>query len=218
MRGERFLTGNERFLALDDIIVSKTDLTGRITYANRTFLKIAGLTEKDCMRQPHSLIRHPDMPRSIFKRIWTAIEAGDEIFAYIINRAMNGDHYWVYAHVTATRNRAGDIIGYHSNRRAPDRAIVDDLIVPLYARLRHVEREPKNGKQAVEAGWLDQLVPAGELLDRARGKAISLAALDAGAHRVTKLRSRAQTLERLAAAIQRDDDEFLAAIAQQGGS
>jgi len=152
VRGERFLTGNERFLALDDIIVSKTDLTGRITYANRTFLKIAGLTEKDCMRQPHSLIRHPDMPRSIFKRIWTAIEAGDEIFAYIINRAMNGDHYWVYAHVTATRNRAGDIIGYHSNRRAPDRAIVDDLIVPLYARLRHVEREPKNGKQAVEAG------------------------------------------------------------------
>lgn len=73
-------------------------------------------------------------------------------------------------------------------------------------------------EQAVEAGWLDQLVPAGELLDRARGKAISLAALDAGAHRVTKLRSRAQTLERLAAAIQRDDDEFLAAIAQQGGS
>ena len=55
-------------------------------------------------------------------------------------------------------------------------------------------------------------------MDRARGKAISLAALDAGAHRVTKLRSRAKTLERLAAAIQRDDDEFLAAIAQQGGS
>ena len=151
MRGERFLTGNERFLALDDIIVSKTDLTGRITYANRTFLKIAGLTEKDCMRQPHSLIRHPDMPRSIFKRIWTAIEAGDEIFAYIINRAMNGDHYWVHAHVTPSRDGGGNIIGYHSNRRVPDRRVLQAEIIPLYARLRAEEEKFQNRKDGLTA-------------------------------------------------------------------
>ena len=152
MRGEKFLTGKERFLALDDIIVSKTDLAGRITYANRTFLTIAGMSEKECVNRPHNLIRHPNMPRCIFRQLWDTIKAGNEIFAYMVNRAMNGDHYWVYAHVTPMRDRTGAISGFHSNRRAPDRAIVENHIVPLYTRLRQAEREPRNAKEGVEAG------------------------------------------------------------------
>ena len=105
-----FLTGIERKFADDDIIVSKTDLKGRITYANQIFLEIAGYTEKEVLGQPHSMIRHPGMPRCVFKLLWQTIEAGHEIFAYVVNRAKNGDHYWVYAHVTPSFDSTGKIV------------------------------------------------------------------------------------------------------------
>ena len=124
MSDERRLTGSERFIGENDIIVSKTDLKGRITYCNKVFLDIAGYTERECLGQPHSMIRHPDMPRCIFKVLWDTIQSGQEIFAYVVNRAANGDHYWVYAHVTPSIGEGGTIVGYHSNRRVPDRRIV----------------------------------------------------------------------------------------------
>ena len=98
------LTGVERFFDKDEIIVSKTDLKGRMTYCNDVFLRIAGYTEQELLGQPHSIIRHPDMPRCVFKLLWDTIGAGKEIFAYVINRAKNGDHYWVLAHVTPSRD------------------------------------------------------------------------------------------------------------------
>lgn len=144
-------TGVERFFDHDDIIVSKTDLKGRITYANQVFLQVAGYTERELLGEPHSIIRHPDMPRAVFKLLWDTIEAGSEIFAYVINRAKNGDHYWVYAHVTPSFGPGGDIVGYHSNRRVPDHGVVDNIIVPLYAQLRDLERSHANAKEGMKA-------------------------------------------------------------------
>lgn len=69
-------TGKERFLAHDDIIVSKTDLKGHITYANRIFLEIADYTEAEVVGQPHNLIRHPAMPRTVYHLLWEQIQAG----------------------------------------------------------------------------------------------------------------------------------------------
>ena len=140
------ITGVERFFDQDQIIVSKTDLKGRITYCNDVFLNIAGYTERECLGQPHSLIRHPEMPRCIFGLLWDTIQDGREIFAYVINRCKNGDHYWVQAHVTPSRDSAGSIIGYHSNRRVPDRTIITESIVPLYRELLSVERQHTNRK------------------------------------------------------------------------
>ncbi len=143
-------TGVERFFGDDDIIVSKTDLKGRLTYANRIFLNIADYSEKEVLGQQHSIIRHPDMPRCIFKMLWDAIQNGTEIFAYVINRCKNGDHYWVYAHVTPSKDTSGKIIGYHSNRRVPDRKILDEAIIPLYRNLKAVEDKSKDRKQGLE--------------------------------------------------------------------
>ena len=136
MKEKLALTGVERFFDVDDIIVSKTDLKGRITYANDVFLEIAGYTEQEVLGQPHSMIRHPDMPRCIFKLLWDTIQGGQEIFAYVINRCKNGDHYWVYAHVTPSKGVGGEIVGYHSNRRVPERSIVEKTIIPLYQELK----------------------------------------------------------------------------------
>lgn len=114
-----YLSGRERRFGTDEIIVSKTDLRGRIIYANEVFCRMAGFTEAELLGQPHSIIRHPHMPRCVFKFLWDTIETGQEIFAYVKNRSKNGDHYWVLAHVTPTLDKAGKIVSYHSNRRSP---------------------------------------------------------------------------------------------------
>ncbi|MBT3307547.1 MAG: PAS domain S-box protein [Alphaproteobacteria bacterium] len=87
MSKDSSLTGVERFFEDDEIIVSKTDLKGRVTYANRVFLRLAGYTEQEVLGQPHSIIRHPEMPRCVFKLLWDTLEDGKEIFAYVINRS-----------------------------------------------------------------------------------------------------------------------------------
>jgi PAS domain S-box-containing protein len=76
-------TGVECFFPEDEIIVSKTDLKGLITYANHTFLSIAGYTEEEVLGQPHNIIRHPDMPRCVFKLLWDTLKLRREIFAYV---------------------------------------------------------------------------------------------------------------------------------------
>ena len=141
-----FLTGHERFFNDNEIIVSKTNLKGHITYANTTFLNIAGYTETEILGKPHSIIRHPDMPRCIFKMLWDTLSEGHEIFAYVVNRCKNGDHYWVYAHVTPSFNMKGEIIGFHSNRRVPERHIVEQIITPLYKTLKQAEQAEQNRK------------------------------------------------------------------------
>lgn len=145
------LTGVERFFEDDEIIVSKTDLKGRMTYVNDVFLKLADYTESECLGEPHAKIRNPNMPRCIFKLLWDTIEDGREIFAYVVNRSANGDHYWVIAHVTPSRDANGNIIGYHSNRRMPDRQILDNTIIPLYQNLLAEEQKHANAKEGMEA-------------------------------------------------------------------
>lgn len=148
-------TGKERTFRDEEIIVSKTDRQGRITYANDVFLEIAGYTEAEVLGQPHSIVRHPAMPRCVFKLLWETIESGKEIFAYVVNMAKNGDHYWVFAHVTPSFGPAGEIIGHHSNRRTPDRSALA-TIEPLYRQLL-AEEEKHSSK-------VDQVAASSKLL------------------------------------------------------
>lgn len=148
-----YLSGVERTFDRDEVIVSKTDPTGRIIYANEIFQRVSGYTERELMGQPHSIIRHPQMPRCVFKLLWDTIESGREIFAYVLNRAKNGDHYWVFAHVTPTLDSTGNITGYHSNRRKPTGEQVKK-IAPIYHLLLDEERKhasPKDGLAASTA-------------------------------------------------------------------
>jgi PAS domain S-box-containing protein len=138
-------TGRERTFEREEIIVSKTDPQGIITYANDVFLRISGYSEREILGAPHSILRHPDMPRIVFAVLWEAIEAGREIFAYVKNMAANGDHYWVLAHVTPTWQH-DRIVGYHSMRRWPEPVAVARFEA-LYADLLAVERR-QTGKQA----------------------------------------------------------------------
>ena len=144
------LTGVERRFKDDEIIVSKTDPKGILTYVNELFLSIAGYTQDEILGKPHSIIRHPHMPKCVFKLLWDQIRDGKEIFAYVVNRTKHGDHYWVLAHVTPSFDDARNIIGFHSNRRSPKREAVA-AIEPLYKKLKEAEERASSPKEAVEA-------------------------------------------------------------------
>jgi PAS domain S-box-containing protein len=144
------LTGREVMFGTEEILVTKTDLTGTITYANDVFLRVAGYSEGDVIGQPHSFIRHPEMPRAIFKLLWEALHGGKEIFAYVVNCAKYGDHYWVFAHVTPTLDANGTVTGYHSSRRCPDRRQVEQVKV-LYDRMLAAERQHPRKADAIAA-------------------------------------------------------------------
>jgi len=143
----------ERFFDDDEIIVSKTDPSGRLTYANDVFLRLAGMTEAETIGQPHSVIRHPEMPRAVFKLLWDTISAGKELFAYVVNRSKNGDHYWVLAHVTPSFDANGKIVGYHSNRRTADRKVLETVIQPLYKQLLDIENSHANRKDGMNEAF-----------------------------------------------------------------
>ncbi len=140
--------GKEVFFDRNDLIVSKTDLKGRLTYANDIFLKIAGYVEDDVMGKPHNIIRNPNMPRAVFELLWGRIAKEEEIFAYVVNSARNGDHYWVIAHVTPSRTN-GEIVGYHSTRRVPNPETIRNVIEPLYDELKAIEDANPNRKEGI---------------------------------------------------------------------
>lgn len=144
-------TGVERTFRDDEIIVSKTDPQGRLTYVNDLFMRVSAYEEQDLIGQPHSVIRHPEMPRAVFKLLWDTLRAGQELFAYVKNLSGDGAHYWVLAHVTPTFGDDGTIVGFHSNRRTASRTALDG-IEPLYDALLREERRHGSAREAVAAG------------------------------------------------------------------
>jgi PAS domain-containing protein len=143
-------SGRESPLGSDEIIVSKTDLQGRITYANDVFLRVAKASETEVLGSPHCLVRNPEMPRGVFKLLWDTVQNKREIFAFVNNFSANGDNYWVFAHVTPSLDTRGQITGFHSSRRKPTKEQVAK-IVPLYASMLDVERKFQNPKDAAAA-------------------------------------------------------------------
>lgn len=146
------LTGQERVMGVDDIIVSKTNLKGHLTYTNDIFLDIADFKAGEVLGKPHSIVRNDAMPRCIFRLLWETIQSGREIFAYVVNKTKGGDYYWVLAHVTPSFGADGQINGYHSNRRKPTSAAIAK-VRELYDVLLQEEARHRNGKESVNASF-----------------------------------------------------------------
>ena len=123
----------------DDFIVSKTDLKGRLTYVNRIFMDMCEYSEEELLGKPHNIIRHPDMPKAVFKLLWDMIQADDEIFAFVLNRTKNGNDYWVYANVTPSYDENGKKVGYYSVRRQPNSDAIK-TITPIYKSMLQAEK------------------------------------------------------------------------------
>ena len=128
----------EKSFGDDEIIVSKTDTKGNITYCNEIFIEISGYEERELLGKPHNIVRHPDMPKIVFKLLWERIQAGKEIHAYVKNLCKDGSFYWVLANVTPSFDEHDNIIGYFSVRTNPTREAIA-TISELYAKLLQIE-------------------------------------------------------------------------------
>lgn len=131
-------TQHEVELGQGEIIVSKTDLTGRVTYVNRAFMRIANFSEGEVLGQQHNMVRHPDMPRGAFKLLWDTLKQEREFFGYVKNLTSDGHFYWVFANVTPDRDANGKHIGYFSVRRRPEKRAVATL-QSIYQEMNAVE-------------------------------------------------------------------------------
>ena len=134
----------ERVMREDDFLVSKTDLKGRITYGNRIFIEFSGYSEAELLGAQHNIVRHPDMPRGVFKFLWDTLQAKQECFAYVKNRSKDGGFYWVFANVTPSYAADGKVDGYFSVRRKP-RASAIAAVTGLYRQM--LEEENRVGSK-----------------------------------------------------------------------
>ena len=132
-------TNHEKYFLEHEVIVSKTDTKGRITYGNEIFIRISGYEEQELLGSPHNILRHPDMPKVIFKLLWDTIQEGEEINAYVKNLSKDGSYYWVLANVTPSFDKNNNIIGYFSVRRVPSRDALE-IIKPIYSHLLSLEK------------------------------------------------------------------------------
>jgi len=105
----------ETIVPSDELIVSRTDLNGTITYANETFAQISGYEIDELIGKPHNIVRHPDMPYSVFKTLWETLRRGDMWKGYVKNLRKDGGFYWVYAEVSGVY-KEGVLVEYKSLR------------------------------------------------------------------------------------------------------
>ncbi|MFP5467410.1 MAG: methyl-accepting chemotaxis protein [Gammaproteobacteria bacterium] len=144
----------------DRTLISVTDLKGRITYCNASFVAVSGYARDELMGQPHNLVRHPDMPEEAFRDLWETIGSGQPWTALVKNRRKNGDHYWVRANATPMYS-GGRIVGYLSVRSKPG----DDEVAAAEALYATMRAEAQAGRlvhrlhrgELVRAGWLGSL-------------------------------------------------------------
>jgi len=130
-----------------DLIVSKSDAEGNITYVNPIFVKISGYSQASLLEKPHAILRHPDMPKAIFRYLWENIKEGRDVVAFVKNLCADGGYYWVLATVKMAKNPDGSFRNYMSTRRAAT-AVAKNQMSALYKTLLDIE---KNDGQ--EASW-----------------------------------------------------------------
>jgi PAS domain S-box-containing protein len=141
-------------LGANELIITKTDTRGHITYANPVFMHIAGYTETQLLGQPHNIIRHPDMPRGAFRLMWKTLQAGSEFFGVVKNYTSDGNYYWVFANITPDYGPDQSLTGYFSVRRQADRKAIE-AVQPVYAEMCRIEsRHSKSEAADVSMNWL----------------------------------------------------------------
>ena len=163
MRNNGPVTDREQLYSSATMLVSMTDLKGRITYANPAFVQVSGYTLSELLGKAHNLVRHPDMPEAAFADLWGTIQTGRPWTALVKNRCKNGDYYWVRANVTPVIEQ-GEVVGFMSVRTLPAREEVESAEA-LYSAIR--EGKARNG--CFEAGRWVKKDPVSRMWRRVNG-------------------------------------------------
>jgi len=128
----------------EELIISRTDLSGVITYANDTFAKISGYETGELIGKPHKIVRHPDMPKSVFKELWETLQRGESWQGIVKNRRKDNGYYWVHADVSGVY-KEGKLVEYKSLRTPIDR----DTKIKMQRRYDDLRKSEEHSSRAV---------------------------------------------------------------------
>jgi len=127
-------------------IVSETDEKGKITFCNDYFMEVSGYSKEELIGKAHNIVRHPDMPKIVFKLLWETISSGKNINALVKNMAKDGRYYWIFTEFEIRKDTdTGKIIGYHAARKSISKHVIE-VIADLYKELLEIEK-----KDSIEA-------------------------------------------------------------------
>jgi aerotaxis receptor len=117
---------NEEYIFDGSIIISQTDLEGNIVFANRKFCEVSGYSAKDLMGAPHSIVRHPTMPRVIFEKMWNTISTGHTWNGLLKNMRKDGKYYWVDTEILPIEDENHKVTGYIASRKPASRKTIEE--------------------------------------------------------------------------------------------
>ena len=128
-------------------IISSTDLKGIITDVNDYFVEVSGYSREELIGKPHSIIRHPDMPKVVFKLMWERVKSGKDILALVKNLAKDGRYYWIFTTFEPLKNNNGEIVGYTAHRKSASKHTIE-TVADIYKKVLEIEK--KEGVEASE--------------------------------------------------------------------
>ena len=122
------------------VLISETDVYGTITNVNDVFCAVSHYSASELIGQPHNLIRHPDMPRLVFKLLWDNLKIGNNFVGVIKNLAKTGEYYWVVTDFEMRRDAMGNITHYIGRRKSVPEDAINNYLAPFYESLLKMER------------------------------------------------------------------------------
>lgn len=158
MSVEREGPEGEKVLGTDAFLVSKTDKSGRITYANQTFIDLSGYSERELLDKDHNVVRHSDMPRGVFKLMWDTLKRPEEFIGFVKSRGKDGSAYWAYATIIPSFDPRGEVIGYFSVRRKPKEGALAAIEAIYRAMLEEEARQSGDAGVRASVALLNNLL------------------------------------------------------------
>ncbi|KYJ87351.1 PAS domain-containing protein [Sulfurovum riftiae] len=120
------------------VMITETDTAGIITYANRKFREMTGYSKEELIGSPHSINRHPDMPKAAFAGMWETIKGGNYWEGLVKNMNNEGKYYLVVVWIKPKFDEDGNIVGYIAGRKVPDRDAMNNALA-LYKKMKAEE-------------------------------------------------------------------------------
>ncbi len=130
------------------VMITETDTKGRITYVNRKFVNMSAYSKDELLGSPHSIMRHPDMPKCLFKNMWESLKKDQIWKGYVKNLRKDGAYYWVIVYVEPKFNENGEIVGYIAARKVPGEQTIEE-IKSKYGELLDIESLSKEAEAKV---------------------------------------------------------------------
>ncbi len=122
------------------VIISETDIFGRITDVNDAFCEVNGYSSVEVIGQPHCVVRHPDMPMLIFKMLWNNLSQGINFVGVIKNLTKSGEYYWAITDFEVRRDMFGNVVNYIARRKSISKRLINGRVSPLYDTLLKLEK------------------------------------------------------------------------------